>query len=155
MKLTDFTNEHYAMFNAWTYPEEYSVYNIPEWDAIASHGYGRTGIPRENHMAVLDSKGDLLGVCCFQNMSKYTYVGICLKPEECDKGYGEEVLNLCLDDYKARHPKQTLVAEIRKWNSRSLITFMKVGFKVEDIRSSIDNLGKPERFVLLVYKPNK
>ena len=155
MKLTDFNEEHYKAFNEWKYPEEYSVYNIPEWDAIASHGYGRVGIPKENHMAVLDSNNELLGVCCFQNMGKYTYVGICLKPEECDKGYGEQVLDLCMHEYREHHPKQILVAEIRKWNSRSLITFMKVGFKVEDIRSSIDNLGKPARFVLLTYKPTK
>ena len=155
MEIAKFIDTYEQEFRSWKYPDEYSVYDLPEWDAIASHGYFKKGIAKEDHIAVLDEDKSLMGVCCFQNMGKYTYVGISLRPDLCDLGHGENVLRLCMKEYLASHPQQKLVAEIRRWNSRSLITFMKVGFKIEDIRSSLDNLGSPTRFVLMVYAPNK
>ena len=155
MKIAKFDNTFQQEFNSWTYPDEYSVYDLPEWDAIASHGYFKKGIAQEDHMAVVDEKGALIGVCCFQNMGKYTYVGISLRPDLCNQGLGQVVLKLCMDAYLKTNANQSLVAEIRRWNNRSLITFMKVGFRLEDIRSSLDNLGNPTRFVLMVYAPTK
>ena len=153
MKTAKFVDSFDKEFRSWKYPDEYSVYDLPEWDAIASHGYFKKGIAKEDHIAVVDEDNNLVGVCCFQNMGKYTYVGISLKPELCNKGLGKEVLKMCMQEYMTTHPQQRLVAEIRRWNNRSLITFMKVGFKIEDIRSSLDNLGSPTRFVLMVYAP--
>ncbi len=117
----------------WKYNDEYSVYNLSDWDTIVENRW-ELAVKEEreaNFLSVTqDSHLVAYGVITFKNDT--VLLGIGLKPSMCGKGLGKDIMNLLIEESKNRFPVRPIALEVRSFNKRAIKCYENIGFEIKD-----------------------
>lgn len=59
------------------------------------------------------------------------FIGIGVRPDLCNRGYGCLILEDTCGISKRLYPKKPLYLEVRIWNQRAINCYLKAGFRME------------------------
>ena len=115
---------------SWKYSGDYAVYNLPSYENMQTKQIGFLNPAREqNYRAFYD--GDcLVGFVNIKEEEAEVFIGIGVKPELCNKGYGQRILHETYRISKELHPDKPLYLEVRTWNERVIRCYQKAGFEI-------------------------
>lgn len=109
----------------WQYPGEYAIYNVKptEKSGIFNPDNAR------NYYAFYDGDIFVGYVNLIERNNKFS-IGIAVKPQLCNKGYGTQMLEICCDIARSLNPDKPLGLQVRTWNSRAIRCYEKAGFVI-------------------------
>lgn len=125
------TNAEKRELCSWTYSGDYTIYNLPTYEVMREKQIGFFNPDREqNYRAFYD--GDcLVGFVNLREEDNQVFVGIGVKPEFCNKRYGQCILQETCRISKELYPDKQLYLEVRTWNKRAICCYQKEGFEIE------------------------
>ena len=132
-KLCVITEEMAKEICTWNYPNEYSVYNLSDWDTSVQFNLELTiKEKRELEYVGFLLLDELIAFGrIFQN-DPIVFIGIGLKPSYCDKGQGKYILKMLITEAKKRFTITNKIAlEVRCFNYRAIKCYQNIGFKIE------------------------
>ena len=115
---------------SWTYYGDYAVYNLPSYEVMKEKQIGFFNPAHEqNYRAFYD--GDcLVGFVNIKEEETEVFIGIGVKPELCNRGYGQCILHDTYQISKELYPDKPLYLEVRTWNERAVRCYQKSGFEI-------------------------
>lgn len=118
----------------WRYPAPYERYGWPSWESMVKHGreFGDEHIRNTQYLAVRNTQKQLVGYVQFFAMDRTLRIGMGLKPECCDQGWGPVLTMLAVEEAGHRQPEAEIDLEVEKWNERAIRAYEKAGFIVTD-----------------------
>lgn len=115
---------------AWKYAGDYAAYNLPSYESMLEKQAGFCNPRREGNYAAWYLEGQLVGFTNLREEDQAVFVGIGVKPEYCDRGYGQKILEEVYVLSKQRCPDKPLYLEVRTWNERAVRCYQKAGFRI-------------------------
>lgn len=135
----------------WRYEGVYSVYDLPSYETLQKKNCAFTNPEkRENYTAYLNKQGKLIGYTGLVLKAEGLFLGIGVRPEDCSKGYGKEIIKLVLLEVKQRYPKMEFYLDVRSWNKRAICCYEACGFRYQKEVQQETSLGT-ETFIRMVY----
>nr|WP_297703937.1 GNAT family N-acetyltransferase [uncultured Butyrivibrio sp.] len=122
------TEEEKRLISNWKYDGEYAIYNTLSYsEQIKAHrGFAN---PSNNYFSFYDD-GKLIGYVNFVNAETEVRFGIGVKPECCNRGYGQEICKMAITLSNQLFVGKPLCLEVRTWNTRAVRCYEKAGFHV-------------------------
>jgi ribosomal-protein-alanine N-acetyltransferase len=132
--LEDMTEEDGQAVCDWRYPPPYERYRWPSWETMVEHKreFGDPEIRKRQYKAVRNEQNELIGYVQFFPLDRTVRVGLGLKPDCCDKGYGPAVIRKAVEEARLRQPAAEIDLEVEQWNRRAIRAYQKAGFVVTD-----------------------
>ena len=148
LKLGTLNEDHVKEICNWKYPNEYSVYNFPEWSMVVSEKWdiGIQAKREKEFVAIINEENNLCGYIRFINNYDYILVGIGLKPSLCGQGFGKNIMKLLKDESEIRYGNKRISLEVRTFNKRAIKCYKKAGFKITDTYIKYTYIGYDEFF---------
>ena len=115
---------------AWHYPGEYAVYDLPPYEELSREKQGFCDPDRAGDYLAFREGGTLLGYVHLKEKEETVVIGIGLRPEECGKGRGGELLTVACAVARERFPGKELSLVVRTWNTRAVKCYEKAGFHI-------------------------
>lgn len=130
---TELTEKYAKEISTWNYDDEYSVYNYPDWDKISEQKWAITvAEKRKNEFKAvtieMDNETQLCGYFRLSVNGQVAMVGLGLSPRFCGKGYGKQLMELVIKEYKRRFQDKILELEVRNFNKRAIRCYLSSGF---------------------------
>ena len=146
-------NEDYAKeICTWKYDEEYSVYNLSDWDVVVENGWDLAiKEKRESDFVAILSDDELIAYGRLTAIQDKAFIGIGLKPFLCSKGIGGNVMNLLIEECRNRFPDCLIALEVRIFNRRAVRCYENIGFEIKR-KYSKDTLTGNAEFYLMEYR---
>jgi ribosomal protein S18 acetylase RimI-like enzyme len=119
----------------WRYPEPYHLFRWPSWEEMTRHGkeFGDPDIRSRQYLSVRNRENDeLVGYVQLFAMDRVTRIGMGLRPDCCDRGWGTKLARIVVQEALRRHPRTEVDLEVEKWNLRAIRTYEKAGFVATD-----------------------
>ncbi|XID91864.1 GNAT family N-acetyltransferase [Paenibacillaceae bacterium WGS1546] len=119
----------------WRYPAPYELFRWPPWDKMVLHGreFGDPLIRSEQYLAVRnEDDGQLVGYVQLFPMERTIRIGMGLRPDCCDRGWGPHLARMVVREAERRKPGAEIDLEVEKWNRRAIRAYAKAGFAVTD-----------------------
>jgi [ribosomal protein S18]-alanine N-acetyltransferase len=124
----------------WRYPAPYDLYRWPPWDTMVKQGreFGDPQIRLAQYAAVRSDHehrqvlGQLVGYVQFFEMDRTLRLGMGLRPDCCDRGWGATLTRLAVQEACRRQPRAEVDLEVEKWNQRAIKVYEKAGFTIMD-----------------------
>ncbi len=113
------------------YEGKYGIYDLPDYEIMLKRqmGFCKPGA-RENYRAFcLD--GEVIGFVNIQEESKEIFIGVGIRPDQCGRGYGRQILQETCRIAKLRCPAKPLYLHVRTWNQRAVNCYKKAGFRLD------------------------
>ena len=133
--LTPLTEEDGQFICDWRYPAPYELFRWPTWATMVEHGreFGDARIRREQYMAVRNvDNQELIGYVQLFPMDRALRIGMGLRPDCCDRGWGTTVTTLVIQEAQRRNPGAEIDLEVEQWNKRAIRVYEKAGFIITD-----------------------
>lgn len=116
---------------AWNYDGDYAIYNLPSYEEMKARQRGFM-----NEAAAQDYYGfwdgdTLVGYIKLTETGAAVAIGIGVKPDLCNKGYGQQVMEITAGIAKQLYPGKPLYLEVRTWNTRAIRCYEKAGFRID------------------------
>lgn len=116
---------------SWKYPDEYSVYNLPEWDRCVELGLSIADCSRrkEEYYSVY-KLGSFLGYYQVVNADGYVELSVGIKPKLCGLGDGRMLMELALATIEDMNLGKPVKLTVRPFNKRAISCYERIGFKI-------------------------
>lgn len=133
MNLTNhiLTDAEKQQICTWKYDGEYAIYNLPAYEEMNVRKAGFLNPACEKNFRTFYEGDYLVGFVNIKEEEKEVFIGIGVKPDLCDKHYGQSILKETYKISKELYPNKPLYLEVRTWNKRAINCYQKVGFKIE------------------------
>ncbi|TFE24028.1 GNAT family N-acetyltransferase [Cohnella luojiensis] len=119
----------------WRYPAPYELFRWPPWETMVKQGreFGDARIRLEQYVSVRNADdGQLVGYVQLFPMDRTLRIGMGLRPDCCDRGWGTILTGLVVEEALRRRPGYEIDLEVEKWNKRAIRVYEKSGFVVTD-----------------------
>jgi ribosomal-protein-alanine N-acetyltransferase len=132
--LDTMTEEDGQAVSEWRYPAPYDRYRWPSWEMMVKHGweFGDVQIRQTQYVAVRNELEHLIGFIQFFAMDRTIRIGMGLKPDCCDQGWGSTLTLIAVKEANRRQPGAEIDLEVEQWNKRAIRTYEKAGFIITD-----------------------
>ncbi|BBI30793.1 GNAT family N-acetyltransferase [Cohnella abietis] len=133
-KLDSMTEEDSRLICDWRYPEPYNLYRWPPWETMLKQNleFGDDEIRRKQYLAVRDEHHSLIGYIQLFPMDRTLRIGMGLRPDCCDQGWGPALARLAVEEACRREPEAEIDLEVEQWNKRAIRVYEKIGFIITD-----------------------
>jgi ribosomal-protein-alanine N-acetyltransferase len=134
LRLDEMTEDDAEAICQWRYPAPYDSYRWPSWDSIVKEGreFGDKHIRSTQYLAVRNDQKLLIGYVQLFAMERTLRIGMGLKPDCCDQGWGPILTKLAVEEARYRQPNAEIDLEVEQWNKRAIRAYEKAGFVVTD-----------------------
>jgi len=135
LTLEPMTEEEGREVCRWRYPEPYHLFRWPPWDDMVKQEreFGDPHIRARQYLSVRTSDDErLVGYVQLFPMERTVRIGMGLRPDCCDRGWGVHLTRLVVQEAARRRPDAEIDLEVEKWNRRAIRTYEKAGFVVTD-----------------------
>jgi ribosomal-protein-alanine N-acetyltransferase len=134
LRLDSMTEEDGRVICEWRYPAPYDLYRWPPWETMVKQGreFGDEHIRQTQYMSVGGEQGQLVGYVQFFEMERTLRLGMGLRPDCCDLGWGATLTGLAVQEACRRQPAAEVDLEVEKWNKRAIKVYEKAGFVLTD-----------------------
>ena len=113
---------------SWTYPDEYSVYNMGTWDRVVQEKWAIANEEkRQEQFRSVYENNKLIGYFRFRDIDGIINIGLGMKPELCGQGKGKQFLQYILSTEELKN--KNIELEVRNFNARAIKSYENVGFK--------------------------
>lgn len=133
--LRKITEQEGQAISHWRYPPPYDLYRWPLWETMVKQGieFGDPQIRLAQYLAVHDHHSDeLVGYIQFFPMGQTIRLGMGLRPDCCDRGWGSTLTTLAVEEAGRRLPGAEIDLEVEQWNKRAIRAYEKAGFVITD-----------------------
>jgi ribosomal-protein-alanine N-acetyltransferase len=139
----------------WRYPAPYDLYRWLPWETMVkqSREFGDARIRQEQYMAVRNETGQLVGYVQFFEMDRTLRLGMGLRPDCCDLGWGTTLTALAIREACRRQPGAEIDLEVEKWNKRAIRVYEKSGFAITDEYERRASHGTVSVFCMVWHNP--
>ena len=98
------TEEEKKLICSWKYEDEYSIYNMPEYEVMKEKQSGLCN-PKyiDNFKAYYDGTS-MVGFTNAFEEDKEVCIGIGVNPQCCNNGYGQKMLSILSKECKHKYP---------------------------------------------------
>jgi len=135
LTLEPMTEQDGKAICGWRYPEPYHLFRWPPWNDMVKHEreFGDPLIRSKQYLSVRNAdSGELVGYVQLFPMERTVRLGMGLRPDCCDRGWGTHLTRLLIQEASRRQPGAEIDLEVEKWNQRAIRTYEKAGFVVTD-----------------------
>jgi len=133
--LEPMTEEDGRAVCLWRYPEPYHLFRWPSWDDMSRQGkeFADPATRESQYMSVRrGDDGEFVGYVQLFPLDRAIRIGMGLRPDCCDRGWGTELTKMVVREAMLRRPGAEIDLEVEKWNVRAIRTYEKAGFAVAD-----------------------
>ena len=116
---------------SWKYPNEYALYNLPTYDEMKAKKLGFMNPASANNYHSFYDKDIFAGFVNILEEATEVFIGIGTNPDYCNRGYGQQMLQIAYEISKSQHPAKPLYLEVREWNKRAIHCYEKAGFVID------------------------
>lgn len=116
---------------AWKYSGEYEIYNLPSYEEMKRKRISFFNLAKENNFRAFYDGDTLVGFVNISEEEKEVFIGIGIKPDLCNKHYGQSILKETYAISKSLYPDKPLYLEVRTWNKRAVNCYLKAGFEID------------------------
>ncbi len=133
-RISPMTEEDAEEICAWRYPPPYDSYQWPSWERMKAEEreFGDPRIRREQYASVRDEDGRLVGYAQFFPMVGVVRLGVGLRPDCCDQGWGPAFIGAIAAEAERRAPGAEIDLEVETWNKRAIRAYERSGFAATD-----------------------
>ncbi len=131
MEMKPLTDRDKREICTWHYPGEYAIYDFPPYDEMVQEGDEFTAPESAGRYLGFWAEGALVGFVELQEEGEEVSLGIGVRPDQCGKGRGGEILRLARELSQERYPGKLLSLEVRTWNRRAIRCYESAGFSIE------------------------
>ena len=128
--LFPLTQEKKEEIAAWKYPGDYAMYDLPDAQAMKKAQMGFYDPKKSKNYYGLYVNNSFAGFANICPEEKEVFIGIGIKPELCNKGYGSSFMTEVYSLSKKLYPDKPLYLEVRSWNQRAINCYKKAGFMI-------------------------
>lgn len=146
----EITEEEKEEISTWRYDGQYSIYNLPSYEAMKQKNCGLAN--PGNHFFSFYQHQCLVGYVNLCPEEERVFFGIGVKPECCGQGYGQKMTVLASILSEALFPGKPMYLDVRTWNWRAIQCYKKVGFVVQGQEFSQTTGAGEGRFYRMVKK---
>ncbi|MFC4601755.1 GNAT family N-acetyltransferase [Cohnella hongkongensis] len=135
LRLEPMTEQDGQAICEWRYPEPYHLFRWPSWADMVKHEkeFGDPRIRASQYLSVRNAEdGQLVGYVQLFPMERTIRIGMGLRPDCCDRGWGARLTELVVQEAARRQPGAEIDLEVEKWNRRAIRTYEKAGFGITD-----------------------
>jgi ribosomal-protein-alanine N-acetyltransferase len=134
LTLNTMTEEEGHAISTWQYPAPYNLYLWPLWETMVQQGleFGDPHIRQTQYQAVHDKHKQLVGFIQFFPIGLTLRLGMGLKPDCCDQGWGSTLTLLAVEEARRRLPGAEIDLEVEQWNTRAIRAYERAGFIITD-----------------------
>lgn len=117
----------------WKYDEEYSIYNLSDWNVVVENGWDLAiKERRESDFIAILLENQLIAYGRITKVKEKVFIGIALKPSLCGKGFGKNVMKLLIRECNNKFPECLVALEVRSFNKRAIRCYESIGFKIKN-----------------------
>lgn len=118
----------------WRYPAPYERYRWPSWETMVNDNreFADPQTRQAQYMAVRNEHHQLIGYVQFFSLDRTIRIGLGLRPDCCDRGFGPVVIAKAVEEAKLRQPGAEIDLEVEQWNRRAIRAYQKAGFVITD-----------------------
>lgn len=116
---------------SWRYEGEYAVYNLPSYEEMRQTKSGFMNPDKEKDYRGFFADSILIGYVHIWEKPDGVFIGIGVRPDQCGKHYGTQILKEACKIAGARFPAKTLCLEVRIWNIRAIRCYQNAGFQFD------------------------
>ncbi len=135
----------------WRYADEYSIYNLPDYDMMKESNLGFTNDEKRKNYYSFYDKNDLVGFINLLDDGEYVFLGIGVNPNEVSKGYGKNIIKEAIGISERLYGDKIIYLEVRTWNKRAINCYKAAGFEIVDTIVQTTSIGDGE-FYKMEYK---
>lgn len=148
------SEEDGARICEWRYPPPYDKYRWPTWEhmKLAEREFGDPEIRERQYASVRDGGGELIGYVQFFPMEGVVRLGLGLRPDCCDLGWGPAFVAATVAEAARRAPEAEIDLEVETWNVRAIRAYEKAGFAQTD-RYDRQSAHGIVSILCMVYQP--
>lgn len=133
LRLEPMTEQDGRAICDWRYPEPYHLFRWPAWeDMVKQEKEFGDPLIRDRQYLAARKDGQLVGYVQLFPMERTVRIGMGLRPDCCDRGWGTHLTRLVIQEASRRQPSAEVDLEVEKWNRRAIRTYEKAGFVVAD-----------------------
>ncbi|MFC5470001.1 GNAT family N-acetyltransferase [Cohnella suwonensis] len=135
LALEPMTEEDGEAICEWRYPSPYERFKWPEWERMKKNGleFADADIRSRQYLAVRETEGgELVGYAQLFPMEGVVRLGMGLRPDRCDRGWGTLLTRMLVREALRRQPGAEVDLEVEQWNKRAIRVYEKTGFKRTD-----------------------
>ncbi|WEK54344.1 MAG: GNAT family N-acetyltransferase [Candidatus Cohnella colombiensis] len=134
LHLVNMTAEEAQSISRWTYPAPYDCYRWPEWGEMLreEREFADPHIREAQYQSVHDDSHTLVGYIQLFPLDRAIRIGLGLRPDCCNQGWGAALTRLAIDEALRRQPHAEIDLEVEEWNKRAIRTYEKAGFTITD-----------------------
>ncbi|MGB4589481.1 MAG: GNAT family N-acetyltransferase [Clostridiaceae bacterium] len=149
--LKTLTEDYAKEICSWRYDEEYSIYNLSEWNVVVENGWDLAlQERRESDFIAILHENHFIAYGRLTTIHDKAFIGIGLKPSLCGKGIGGHVMKLLIKECFKRFPDCSIALEVRCFNERAIRCYEDIGFKIKNKYTKNTLTGDVE-FYLMDY----
>ena len=138
----------------WKYPDEYSIYNLPDYEELAEKKSGFANPDNQQNFYSFYDNNRLVGyINLIERQNKFS-LGIAVKPELCSMGYGHKIIAAAIQIAKAKNHKP-IGLQVRSWNKRAINCYKKAGFEIDGEEYYLESPISGGNFYRMIYKKDK
>lgn len=115
---------------SWRYEGKYKAYNLPSFEEMQRRDMSFVKPECEKNYRGYYHESSLVGYTSMREEVGEVFVGIGVKPDLCNRGYGRLMLEEACNISKYLYPKKSLCLEVRTWNQRAINCYLKAGFRI-------------------------
>lgn len=151
--LTTLSEDYAKEICGWKYDEEYSIYNLSDWNVVVENAWDLAiEERRESDFVAVLSNNQLIAYGRLTSIQDKAFIGIGLKPSLCGKGFGGNIMKLLIEECYKRFPDFLVALEVRCFNGRAIRCYENIGFKIKNKYTKSTLTGDAE-FYLMDYMP--
>ena len=114
---------------AWEYRGDCAIYNCEPYEEQKKRGAGFAN-PKNQFYSFYDG-AHLVGFINLYEEETEVFFGIGVSPDDCGRGYGQQMAGTACALSKTLFPGKPLYLEVRTWNARAIRCYEKAGFRIE------------------------
>jgi ribosomal-protein-alanine N-acetyltransferase len=155
LRLDSMTEEDGRMICEWRYLAPYDLYRWPPWETMVTQGreFGDENIRQSQYMSVRGEQGQLVGYVQFFEMDRTLRLGMGLRPDCCDLGWGATLTRMAVQEARRRQPGAEVDLEVEQWNKRAIRVYEKAGFVITDEYERRASHGSVSVFCMVWHNP--
>ena len=115
----------------WKYEGAYEIYNLPPYEEMMFKNIGFCNDKKAKNFYSFIDGSILVGFVNILEKKKEVFIGIGVKPDVCNNGYGQRMLDIAYKISKNLYPDKPLYLEVRSWNKRAINCYKRAGFAVD------------------------
>ncbi len=135
LRLEPMTEQDGRTICGWRYPEPYHLFRWPAWEDMVEQEkeFGDPLVRARQYLSVrTDDDEQLVGYVQLFPMERTVRIGMGLRPDRCDRGWGAHLTRLVVQEASRRQPAAEIDLEVEKWNRRAIRAYEKAGFAITD-----------------------